>query len=92
MFSMAAIILLISSEELEIFPIATLSCLTYSILTPSWLPACSTNWPASSVAWAVRLAIPEMLLMVAESSCTELACSVAPWARAWAPLDTCSAL
>ena len=29
--------------------------------------------------------------MVAESSSTELACSVAPWARAWAVLDTCSA-
>ena len=25
---------------------------------------------------------PEMSLMVAESSCTELACSVAPWAKA----------
>ena len=90
MFSMVAIILEISSEEVEIFSIAVLSWATYSTLMPSCAPACSTNCPASRVAWAVFWAFVAISLTVAESSSTELACSVAPWARDWALLDTWS--
>ena len=39
MFSMAAMILEISSEDVEIFPIATFSSLTYSTLVFSCAPA-----------------------------------------------------
>ena len=90
MFSMVAMILPICWEEAEICSIAVFSCPTYSTLVPSCAPAWFTKLPASSVALAVLLALSEISLMVAESSWTELACWVAPWARAWALVDTCS--
>ena len=86
---MAAMILEISSEELEIFSMAAFSSLTCSTLRPSCAPACPTNWPASSAAAAVFLALEEISLMVAASSSTELACSMEPWLRVCAPMETC---
>ena len=87
---MAAMILLISSEEAEIFSMAAFSSFTCSTLIPSCPPACSTYLPASTAAKEVRWALWEMSVMVAASSSTELACSVAPCAKDWAPLDTCA--
>ena len=70
--------------------IASLSCLTYSLLTCTWRPASPTLSLASSAEAAVCLEELEMSVMVADSSSTALACSVAPWARDWELLDTCS--
>ena len=60
------------------FSMAAFSCLTYSMLMFSWLPASLTDSPAFSAASAVFLAFSEMSAMVADSSSTALACSVAP--------------
>ena len=60
------------------------------MLTPSCAPAWLTSFPASTALSAVCLAFSERFAMVADISCTELACSVAPWASAWALPDTCS--
>ena len=88
MFSIAAMILEISSEDLDIFSIAEFRSLTYSTLMPSCAPAWLTNPPASSAAAAVCLALVEMSAMVAASSSTELACSMEPSLRVWAPEET----
>ena len=45
--------------------------------------------PACSAAEEVFRALAEMSLMVAASSSTELACSMEPWLKVWAPVDTC---
>ena len=45
---------------------------------------------AISLLWALLWARLEISAMVADSSWTALACSVAPCARAWAPVDTWS--
>ena len=78
MFSIAAIILEISVEELEIFSMAVFSSLTYSTLIPSCAPAFSTNRPASTAASEVFFALAEISVIVAASSSTELACSMDP--------------
>ena len=88
MFSMVAMILEISSEDLEIFSMALLSSLTCSMLMPSCAPALSTYSPDSFVAAAVFTALLEISEIVAASSSTALACSTAPWLRLWEPLET----
>ena len=72
MFSMVAMILPISSEEVEMLFMATLSCLTYSLLAETWAPASPTLALASSAEAAVCLALVEMSLMVALSSSTAM--------------------
>ncbi len=86
--SIVAMMTEISSEEWEIFSIALLSSPTYFTLVPNCAPACSTKWPASSAAEAVRLALEEMSVIVAASSCTELACMIEPWLKVCAPVET----
>ena len=88
MLSMVEIILEISSEEADIFSMAVFSSLTCSTLMPNWAPACPTYWPASSAAAEVFLALSDMPLIVAASSSTELACSIEPWLKFCAPLET----
>ena len=88
---MVAMILLISWEELAMLSIASLSCLTYSLLVVTWRPASLTLSRASSAEAAVCLELLAISAMVAESSSTALACSVAPCARDWELLETWSA-
>ncbi len=90
MFSMEAMILEISWEELEIFSMAVFSSFMCSTLVPKCPPAWPTKRPASSAAAAVILALEEISLMVAASSSTELACSTEPWLSRCAPLETWS--
>ena len=46
---------------------------------------------APAAFWAVLPTWADISLTVAASSSMELACSVAPWDNAWAPLETWSA-
>ena len=89
--SMVLMILAISLDFSLISPMAAvISCI--------WVLLWSIFWPTSSAIWlacwalsALALICSEMSLMVAASSSTEEACSVAPWERAWAPEETWSA-
>ena len=91
----------ISSIVLMIFPIspedvlisdiaASISCIL-RLLSPASSPTSTDFLLASWAPSALRLIFVEISLIVAASSSTEEACSVAPWESACAPLDTWSA-
>ena len=64
-------------------------CLPLMVTCSPVLRACSCASAAAATFWEALL---DRVSRVAYSSSTALACSVAPWARDWAPLDRCSAL
>ena len=85
---MVAMIWLISWLPCRIVVMAAWSSFIFSLLRETWVPAVLAF---SLAAWAISRSFcaPALIsLAVAESSSTALACSVAPWARAWAPEDT----
>ena len=87
--SIVLIIFPISFEQLVISSIACIIWCIFSLLTfisVLMLPAFSLAFCALSAFCFILL---EISLMVEASSCTELACSVAPWESAWEPLATC---
>ena len=88
MSSMVEMILLICSEAL------VMSAMAETICSICWLEmvTCSPVRRAFSWAEAAIFTFWAAFLLrsstVAYSSSTALACSVAPWARAWAPLES----
>ena len=69
---------------------ATISSICLLLRVTCSLVSFALRW-ALAAASTLRPALLDRSSTVAYSSCTALACSVAPWARAWAPLDSCSA-
>ena len=88
MFSIVAMMVLICLESLAMRSMETLSSFTFSMLTPSCVPAWLVIRPTSSAAIEVSFALAEMSVIVVEISVTALACSVAPCASVWALADT----
>ncbi|MPM90462.1 hypothetical protein SDC9_137583 [bioreactor metagenome] len=91
MSSIVLMILPISREEELISAIAcNISCMR-PLLLCICVPVSAAFCRASRALDAVRDTWSEISLMVAASSSTDAACSVAPSLRACAPTDTCSA-
>ena len=85
---MVLIIFSISLEQSLIFVIASTMEFIMALLLSSSLPVSEINALMSRAFWAVWVTWVDRSFRVAASSSTELACSVAPWLRACAPLDT----
>ena len=86
--SMVLMILLISSAFAVISFIASRISFILSLETSTALPAALDSSSASPAFSAVSLILSEISVMVADSSCTDDACSVEPCASACAPEDT----
>ena len=92
MFSMVAMILLISWETLTMSSMAETICPICSSLRLTCSPVRRALAWAEAALFTFSSAVLLRSSRVAKSSSTALACSVAPWARDWAPEESCSAL
>ena len=90
--SMVAIIFSICWEaSVMSFMAATICSICWPLMV-TCSPVCLAFSCATPAVFTFSDALLDRVSRVAYSSSTALACSVAPWARDWAPLDRCSAL
>ena len=90
MSSMVLIMFLVSAEEFLISSIALMRFSIFAEVSPSFSAASFVHLLASSASLEFSCIISDTTLMVAASSSTEEACSVAPCDSACAPEETCS--